>query len=72
MAQGVGAGLIASAEFGGDPRIALVAIENCQAVMVEQLVRLAARPPSVLLDALFALAEEMSASGGLSRFKLTK
>jgi LysR family transcriptional regulator, low CO2-responsive transcriptional regulator len=58
VAYGVGVGLIATGEFGGDTRIALVPIEDCQAVMVEQLVRLADRPPSALLDALFELAAE--------------
>ncbi len=55
VAHGLGVGVIARAEFNGDRRIAVVPLQDCRAEMVESLVRLADRPPSRLLDALFAL-----------------
>lgn len=61
VAHGIGVSLIAPAEFGGDARIALIPFSDCRAASVESLVRLADRPPSALLDALFALAGESTA-----------
>ncbi|CAB3795602.1 HTH-type transcriptional activator CmpR [Paraburkholderia caffeinitolerans] len=54
IAQGVGAGVIAGAEFGESRRIRAIALVDCQVRMVETLVRLAEPSSSNLLDALFA------------------
>ena len=54
VAHGIGVGVIARAEFNGDRRIAIVPLDDSRAIMVEALVRLADRPPSRLLDALFS------------------
>ncbi len=65
VAHGIGLGVIARAEFNGDRRIAIVPIDDSRAAMVEALVRLADRPPSRLLDALFRTeisGNEMTAS----------
>lgn len=53
VARRIGVGVIARAEFNGDQRLAIVPIEDSKARMVEALIRLADRPPSRLLDALF-------------------
>ena len=52
-----GLGIIARAEFNGDRRIRIVPFRDCRSEMVEALVRLADRPPSHLLDALFAIPD---------------
>ncbi|WP_322051260.1 LysR substrate-binding domain-containing protein [Paraburkholderia bannensis] len=54
IAQGVGAGVIAGAEFGESRRIRAIALVDCQVRMVESLTRLADSSSSNLLDALFA------------------
>ncbi len=55
VAHGLGLGVIARAEFNGDRRITILPLTDCRAEMAESLVRLADRPPSRLLDALFAI-----------------
>jgi aminoethylphosphonate catabolism LysR family transcriptional regulator len=57
VASGLGLGIIARAEFSGSRRLRCVPLVGCEATMVESLVRLAERPPSKLLDALFLLAD---------------
>ncbi|MEK6292761.1 MAG: LysR family transcriptional regulator [Paraburkholderia tropica] len=52
IAQGLGAGVIAGAEFGESRRIRAIALVDCQVRMVESLTRLA-DSSSNLLDALF-------------------
>lgn len=59
VANGLGLGTIARAEFSGSRRIKLVPFLDCQAVMVESLVRLADRPPSKLLDTLFEVSGQL-------------
>jgi LysR family transcriptional regulator, low CO2-responsive transcriptional regulator len=54
IAQGVGVGVMAGTEYGGAPGIRRIPLADCQVRMVESLARLADRPPSNLLDALFA------------------
>jgi LysR family transcriptional regulator, low CO2-responsive transcriptional regulator len=51
---GVGVGVMAGTEYGGAPGIRRIPLADCQVRMVESLARLADRPPSNLLDALFA------------------
>ena len=53
IAQGVGVGVIGNAEFGGSPGVRRIPLADCQVRMVESLARLADRPASNLLDALF-------------------
>jgi aminoethylphosphonate catabolism LysR family transcriptional regulator len=57
VANGLGIGIIARAEFSGSRHLRCVPLAGCEALMVESLVRLAERPPSRLLDALFGLAD---------------
>jgi aminoethylphosphonate catabolism LysR family transcriptional regulator len=59
VANGLGLGTIARAEFNGSRRIRLVPFIDCQAEMVESLVRLADRPPSTLLDTVFEVAAKL-------------
>ncbi|WP_322029975.1 LysR substrate-binding domain-containing protein [Paraburkholderia sp. J76] len=54
IAQGVGAGVIAHAEFGESRRIRMLPLVDCQVRMIESLTRLADTSSSNLLDALFA------------------
>ncbi|MEX3985077.1 LysR substrate-binding domain-containing protein [Paraburkholderia sp. EG287A] len=54
ITQGVGVGVIARTEFGGSPGVRAIALADCQVRMVESLARLADRPASNLLDALFS------------------
>ncbi len=54
IGQGVGVGVIAHAEFGDSRRMRTIALDDCQVQMIESLTRLAERPSSNLLDALFA------------------
>lgn len=53
VAHGIGVGVIARAEFSGDPRCRVIPLVDCHAEMVESLVCLTDRPPSRLIDALF-------------------
>jgi DNA-binding transcriptional LysR family regulator len=55
VAQGMGVGVIARAEFNESRRIRMIPLEDCQVQMIESLTRLAERPGSNLLDALFAV-----------------
>jgi aminoethylphosphonate catabolism LysR family transcriptional regulator len=54
IAQGMGVGVIASAEFNESRRIRMIPLQDCQVEMIESLTRLAERPASNLLNALFA------------------
>jgi aminoethylphosphonate catabolism LysR family transcriptional regulator len=54
IAQGMGVGVIASAEFNESRRIRMIPLHDCQVEMIESLTRLAERPASNLLNALFA------------------
>ncbi|PLZ03737.1 LysR family transcriptional regulator [Burkholderia sp. WAC0059] len=58
VAQGVGVGVIAHAEFGESRHIRTIPLEDCQVQMIESLTRLAERPSSNLLDALFETQPE--------------
>jgi len=49
----VGVGVIGTAEFGRSPGVRRIPLADCQARMIESLARLADRPASNLLDALF-------------------
>jgi DNA-binding transcriptional LysR family regulator len=60
VASGPGIGAIARAEFSGSRRIRLVPFTDGKAEMVESLVRLAERPPSRLLDALFDIGHAVA------------
>ena len=53
IAQGMGVGVIASAEFNESRRIRMIPLQDCQVEMIESLTRLAERPASNLLNALF-------------------
>jgi len=55
VAQGMGVGVIARAEFNPSRRIRMIPLDDCQVRMTESLTRLAGRPGSNLLDALFAV-----------------
>jgi DNA-binding transcriptional LysR family regulator len=55
VAQGMGVGVIARAEFNESRRIRMIPLQDCQVQMIESLTRLAGRPGSNLLDALFAV-----------------
>jgi DNA-binding transcriptional LysR family regulator len=55
VAQGMGVGVIARAEFNESRRIRMIPLQDCQVQMIESLTRLAERPGSNLLDALFAV-----------------
>ncbi|WP_144151752.1 LysR substrate-binding domain-containing protein [Paraburkholderia sp. BCC1885] len=55
IAQGMGVGVIASAEFNESRRIKMIPLQDCQVEMIESLTRLAERPASNLLNALFAI-----------------
>jgi DNA-binding transcriptional LysR family regulator len=55
VAQGMGVGVIARAEFNESRRIRMIPLQDCQVRMIESLTRLAERPGSNLLDALFAV-----------------
>jgi aminoethylphosphonate catabolism LysR family transcriptional regulator len=55
VAQGMGVGVIARAEFNESRRIRTLALQDCQVEMIESLTRLADRPASNLLEALFAV-----------------
>jgi LysR family transcriptional regulator, low CO2-responsive transcriptional regulator len=54
IAQGMGVGVIAYAEFNASRRIRMIPLQDCQVEMIESLTRLAERPASNLLNALFA------------------
>jgi aminoethylphosphonate catabolism LysR family transcriptional regulator len=54
IAQGMGVGVIAYAEFNESRRIRMIPLQDCQVEMIESLTRLAERPASNLLNALFA------------------
>jgi len=58
VANGLGLGIIARAEFSGSRRLRCIPLVGCEGMMVESLVRLAERPPSKLLDAMFLLADK--------------
>jgi len=60
VAQGMGVGVIARAEFKESRRIRMIPLQDCRVQMIESLTRLAERPGSNLLDALFAV--ELTAS----------
>jgi hypothetical protein len=51
----MGVGVIARAEFNESRRIRMIPLQDCQVQMIESLTRLAGRPGSNLLDALFAV-----------------
>ncbi|MGF6262615.1 aminoethylphosphonate catabolism LysR family transcriptional regulator [Paraburkholderia youngii] len=55
VAQGIGVGVIARAEFNESRRIRMVPLVDCRVQMIESLTRLAERPGSNLLDAFFSV-----------------
>ena len=64
VASGLGVGVMAASELGGDQRLVSVPISDAKSIMTEALVRLAERPPSAIIDAVFDVAERMSPAGG--------
>lgn len=67
VAQGMGVGVIARAEFNESRRIRMIPLQDCQVRMIESLTRLAERPGSNLLDALFATDLPERATRGASK-----
>ena len=64
VASGLGIGVMAPSELGGDRRLVSVPISDARSIMTDSLVRLAERPPSAIIDAVFAVAERMSPAAG--------
>jgi aminoethylphosphonate catabolism LysR family transcriptional regulator len=64
VASGLGIGVMAPSELGSDRRLVSVPISDARSVMTDSLVRLAERPPSAIIDAVFDVAERMSPVSG--------
>lgn len=60
VAANIGVGVMAASELGVDQRLVSVPIVDTRSLMTESLVRLADRPPSVIIDAVFAIAAKMA------------
>ncbi len=60
VASKLGVGVMAASELGADQRLVSVPITDSKSIMTDSLVRLADRPPSVIIDAVFAIAAKMA------------
>ena len=63
VAAKLGVGVMAASELGADRRLVSIPITDSQSIMTDALVRLAERPPSAIIDAVFAVAEAFTDLG---------
>jgi aminoethylphosphonate catabolism LysR family transcriptional regulator len=64
VSSGLGIGVMAPSELGRDRRLVSVPISDAKSIMTDSLVKLADRPPSAIIDAVFDVAAELTSAGG--------
>ncbi len=60
VAASLGVGVVSKSELADDRRLVAVTIADSDSLMTESLVRLADRPPSAAIDAVFRVAEDFT------------
>ena len=60
VAANLGIGVVSKSELADDRRLVAVTIADSDSLMTESLVRLADRPPSAAIDAVFKVAEDFT------------